>query len=142
MAPAIRKLCSLTGERGVAKPNPIQCQQELSTLCSSYPTVLVIDGLDECDGWGQLLKILKDIVGSKKTIKLLLSSNETVYGQMRTRTFPSCREATVDEKRNLQAIKYHCYSQVASYSAALNNGESKLLEMNLVELLVEKSHGM
>ncbi|KIX06079.1 uncharacterized protein Z518_04053 [Rhinocladiella mackenziei CBS 650.93] len=116
--------------------------QELKSLCTNYRTTLVVDGLDQCEDWNELLKALKDLTCGKTSTKLLVTSNERLWEVRGKRTFKECLEMQVNKDRNLQAIKHFCYCQIAKNSESLNNGECKDLEIKLVDRLVFNSDGI
>lgn len=121
-------------------PTPLQSKQRLIESCSSCPTILIVDGLEECEGLPHLMKVLEDVVTSENNTRLLLSSNEGAYEQ-RKLFFRSCREEEVDAKRNSQAIKHHCFQVVNHHCAPLNDIASKELQESLVQMLAQKSSG-
>ena len=126
-------------------------RKEMTKLTKPKKTVLILDGLDECDDTSELLVHLLELIKSpEKTFRLLLTSNESVWENAKSKFPPSkCHSKRLDKDLNNQAILHYAYTEVkqkmmGARGAGLESDPRRLeqLEIDLVKSLTNKSQGM
>ncbi|KPI40527.1 uncharacterized protein AB675_7800 [Cyphellophora attinorum] len=157
----LQQLCEIKGEDAIIEPvanlygklsrdrraGAQLAKQERRNLLgeifqSCRETRIVIDALDECAEWWDLLRTLKEAASSHAgNLKLFLTSRLNVdVGEY----FPQCVTVMLDVDLTRDDMEYFVNEEVFGHEdrARLLNGEYPEIEKDLAKVLLEKSQGM
>jgi hypothetical protein len=122
------------------RPDAEECVQLLrKTIFEGGPTVILVDGWDECDRPNALLKHLEEVWEQSTELKLFLSSR--VESEIQSR-FPQAVVITCDSDKNYDDIRAYIQAQLKNPARRNPKVITEKLAEEMVNVLLRGAGGM
>jgi hypothetical protein len=108
---------------------------------SREQTTIIIDGLDECPHFTELLAILKNIHNSCNNLRLLLSS-QYVVPVNHINYFPSINEVVAGGEDSIEDMKSFIRGELEDFSGTRPGQIGEELASDIIETLSKQAEGM
>jgi hypothetical protein len=122
------------------RPDAEECVQLLrETMFEAGPTVILVDGWDECEKPNGLLKHLEELWEQSTDLKLFLSSRIESGVQSR---FPQVATVTCDSDKNYDDIRFYIHAQLKNPDRRNPKVITEKLAEEMVNVLLRGADGM